>query len=132
MAADLSDHYANVILGGGTLPATQYLHLSGTLPSLDGTNITEPAQGDYVCPAIGFAAAAARVRASNALCDFISGGGNAAGSAGNFSYFAIKDSATPGAGNLVWRGTLTTPVAWVVGQPVEIAAGDVQTSFPNT
>lgn len=127
MAADLSDHRANAILDA--LP-TGYLALSSTLPNLDGTNITEPAQGDYVRPSIGLAAAANRARVSNALCDFISGGGNASGSAGNFSYFAIMTAAS--GGNLMWRGTLTTPVAWVVGQPVEIASGDVQISFPNT
>lgn len=126
MAADLSDARANTILDA--LP-TQYLALSSTLPNLDGTNITEPAQGDYVRPSISFAAAANRARVSNALCDFISGGGSAAGSAGSFSYFAIMTAASAGA--MIWRGTLTTPVAWVVGQPVEIASGDVTISFPN-
>lgn len=127
MAADLSDAAANAILNA---EPTLYLALSSTLPNLDGTNITEPAQGDYVRPSIGLASAAGRVRVSNALCDFINGGGNAAGSAGNFSYFAVMSAAV--AGTMRWRGTLTTPVAWVVGQPVEIAAGDVQLSFPNT
>lgn len=47
MAADLSDHRANAILDA--LP-TGYLALSSTLPNLDGTNITEPGQGDYVRP----------------------------------------------------------------------------------
>lgn len=124
--ADLSDAHANTILDA--LP-TMYLALSSTLPALDGTNITEPGQGDYVRPSIGFAAAAARAKVSNAVCDFISGGGVAAGSAGSFSYFAIMTASTSGA--LIWRGTLTTPVAWVVGQHVEIASGDVTISFPN-
>lgn len=126
MAADLSDARANTILGA--LP-TMYMALSSTLPNLDGTNINEPAQGDYVRPSIGFAAAAARARVSNAVCDFISGGGPASGSAGSYGFFAIMTAATSGA--LIWRGTLTTPIAWVVGQHVEIASGDVTISFPN-
>jgi hypothetical protein len=127
MAADLSDARANIILDA--LP-TQYLAPSSTLPNLDGTNVTEPVAGDYVRPAITLAAAAARAKTSSAVADFISGGGVAASSAGTFQYWATFTAAS--AGTMIWRGTFTTPLAWVVGQQVEIAAGDITFSFPNT
>lgn len=126
MAANLSNARANTILDA--LP-TMYAFLSSTLPNADGTNITEPAQGDYVRPSVSFAAAANRVRVSNAIADFISGGGNASGSAGNFSYGGLMTAAS--GGTLIWFGTLVVPVAWVVGQPVEIAAGDITIGFPS-
>ena len=127
MAADLSDHRANAILDA--LP-TMYLAPSSTLPNLDGTNVTEPVATDYVRPSIGLAAAASRTRVSNAVADFISGGGVAASSAGTFQYWAAYTASS--GGNLVWRGVFTTPLAWVVGQQVEIASGDISFSFPNT
>ena len=124
---DMSDVEANRILDA--LP-TLYVGLSSTYPGLDGSNITEPAQSDYVRPAVSLAAAASRQRVSNALADFINGGGNAAASAGSFPY-AFLISASSG-GTLRYRCILSLPVAWVVGLPVEIASGQITIGFPSS
>lgn len=127
MAASLGTTRANTILDA--LP-TQYVALSSSLPGLDGSNITEPSASDYVRPSVTFAAASNRQRVSSSLADFISGGGNAATSTGNYAHFAIMTAAT--SGTIIWRGTLSTPIAWVAGQPVEIASGQITIGFDAT
>lgn len=125
--ADMSDTRANAVLG--TEP-TLYVALSSTLPTLAGGNITEPAQSDYVRPAITLAAASSRARVTSAVLNFISGGGTASGSAGNFGYYALMTAASGGTMN--WRGTLTPALAWVAGQNVQIPSGNLSISLPNT
>lgn len=129
MAFDFSDARVHSILDG--LP-TMYVALSSTLPSNvgNGSNITEPAQGDYVRPAISLAAAASRARVTNAVLDFVSGGAVAAGSAGNFGFYAIMTASSGGV--MVCRGVLTPVLAWVAGQNVRIPSGNLTIRFPGS
>lgn len=127
MAADLSDARANTILDA--LPS-MYIALSSTLPTLAGGNITEPGVGDYVRPLASFAAAASRARTTNALLDFVSGGVATINNAGNFGFYAIMTASSGGA--MIWRGTLSAPIAWVAGVNIRIASGNLTIRFPNT
>ena len=112
---------ANAVL---TAEPALFALLSTTPIAADGTGATEPAQPDYVRPAISFAAAAGRARVSTNLAKFVSGA-TAVGSAGTFIHIGLATSATPGAGIIRWEEALAAPLAWVVGQPVEIPAGNI-------
>jgi hypothetical protein len=130
MAQDYGDYLANYWLNYLRTSKTVYAAPSTTYPALDGSNVTEPGQSDYVRPSLAWNTAAARVMTTSALADFISGGGAASGSAGPFPHVAFYDAAT--SGNFLGRCTLTVPLAWVSGSQVEIAAGDISFRFPSS
>lgn len=128
MAQDLGDYHATRLADLHRTTYTIYAGLSSTLPSLSGTNITAPGQSDYVRPALTFGnAAASRKISTTVVANFVNGGGNASGSAGNFGYVTLHDAAS--GGNFLGRITLDRVVSWVAGQPVTIDAGNITIDF---
>lgn len=126
MSFAMSDAAANAVLDA---EPTLYAALSSTAVQNNGSGLNEPAQADYVRPAVSFAAASGRARTTNAVADFVNGGGNAAATAGSFSYFALMTAAS--GGTVRWKGQLQQAVAWTVGQPVEIAVGNITIGLPG-
>lgn len=119
-----SDKELNVIRGTNiTAPATLYMALFSVLPGEDGTGGTEIANaGNYArvaitCNTSNWTAPAAK-----------SGGGRKITNAVAITFnpvtvnwatavgWALMDSATWNAGNMYRRGSMTTPIAWTVGQ----------------
>lgn len=130
MAQDISDYAANYLLDLFRGGKSFYVEPSSTPPNLDGTNFTPCGQGDKQRSLVTFAASAARRIISTTEANFINGLGNATGNAGPFQYAGVYDASTTG--NFLWRITLTSALAWVNGQPVKIAVGDLTLSFPSS
>lgn len=71
----LSDTRANAMLDAG-LPATVYVGLSSTTPTVAGASVTEPSGNGYARIAITLDAAAARERSNTAAIQFEASGGD--------------------------------------------------------
>lgn len=127
MANDIGNYTANYLLKAWRTNKTTYAVPSSTPPNRDGTNVTPPVAGDLVRPAISWVDPTGIVMVSSGEVSFISGGGNAGSNAGSFSYLAFYDASS--GGNFCGRCALTSPLAWVQGQPVKIAAGDISWDF---
>jgi hypothetical protein len=122
--SDVGNYLANYTLDYWRTSKSWYAEPSSTPPNLDGTNVTPCAQGDKVRSLVAFGSAAVnRVMTSTGGANFISGSGAASGNAGPFPYLAWYDAVT--GGNFLGRTTLTSALAWVAGQTVTIATGDL-------
>lgn len=107
-----------------TPPATVYLALCTADPTDAGTgaSMNEVANsGAYARKAITFGAAASRVITQNATVTF----DQASGSWGTVTHWAVTDSATYGAGNMLAHGTLGTSKSVVAGNTPSVANGQV-------
>jgi hypothetical protein len=108
--------------------ATLYLALCTADPTdaATGASMNEVADsGSYARTAISFAAAASRQVAQNATVTFP----QASGSWGTVSHWAIVDSATHGAGNVLAHGALSASKSIVAGNTPSVASGQVTVSF---
>ncbi len=130
MAQDYGDYTVNYWLNYLRTSKTVYAAPSTTYPALDGTNVTECAQGDYARPLVSFNVAANRAMTSSGAINFVVAAANASGSAGPFAYMSFWDAVT--GGNFLGRSILTVPLAWVSGSQVAIAGGDINFTLPST
>lgn len=125
----LSDFAENAILNhicgtAYTPPATVYLALCTADPTDAGTgaSMNEVANsGSYARKAITFGAAASRVVTQSATVTF----DQATGSWGTITHYAIVDSTTYGAGNMLAHGALGASKAVVTGNTPSVASGQV-------
>mgnify|MGYP001004225249 CR=1 FL=1 len=122
----LLDHTLNGVTY--TPAATLYLALCTADPTdaATGASMNEVADsGAYARKAIAFGAAASRAIANNAQVSF----DQATGSWGTVTHFAIVDSATHGAGNVLATGALSESKSVVSGNTPSVAIGEVEISF---
>lgn len=122
----LLDHVFNTAY---TPAATIYLALCTSDPTDAGTgaSMNEVADSNgYARKAITFAAAATRAIAQTGTVTFdaVTGGGY-----GPVTYWAVVDSGTHGAGNMLAHGALSTPKTLVAGNTPSVASGQVTVSF---
>ena len=124
----LSNYSENALLGhlftsAYTAPAGIYLALLTADPtSGDGASITEAANANgYARTAISFGAASARRVTQDALLTFPA----ASGSWGTITHWALTDSATYGAGNVLAHGAFSSSFSPVAGNTPKVAAGQV-------
>lgn len=120
LANKLLDHVLRNV--SYTPPATVYLALYTSNPTANDTG-TEVSGGSYARVAVTFAAAATRATSNSAIIDTAT----ATVSWGTPSYFGIRDASS--AGNLLFYGTITTPVAVGVGDRLEALGGDIDVSM---
>lgn len=120
LANKLLDHVLRNV--SYTPPATVYLALYTSNPTADDTG-TEVSGGNYARVAVTFAAAAARATSNSAIIDTV----RSTASWGTPSYFGLRDAST--AGNLLFYGTITAPVAVAAGKVLETAVGDLDVSM---
>ena len=115
-----------------TQPAALYLALfTGSAGTTDvnleaGTLTNEvPSGRGYVRKAITFAAASGGTAANSAIVTF-----DASTVAWNtITYVAIMDSATIGAGNVLFYGAVTTPKTIDIGDTFQVSAGNLTVSL---
>jgi hypothetical protein len=110
-----------------TAAATVYLALCTADPTDAGTgaSMSECANANnYARATCAFAAAASRAIANTGTVTF----NTASGSWGTASYWAVLDSGTHGAGNMLAHGSITTPKAIVNGNTPSMAAGQISIS----
>lgn len=122
---ELLDHIFNVAY---TPAATLYVALATADPtdSATGASMNEVANsGAYARKAITFAAASSRAVAQNAVVTF----DQATGAWGTVSHWAIVDSATHGAGNVLAAGAFGTPKSVVSGNTPSIASGEITIAY---
>src|ERR1035437_4180266 len=128
MSSQLAQYTDAALLNGlfgktsafGTFPTAPaiYVGLSSTTPASDGTNVTEPATGNYarvVAIASSWNAATnanPSVMANGTAINFAAATANWASGA-NLTYVVLYDSTT--AGNMLGSGTLTTPKPVLTG-----------------
>ena len=124
----LSNYSENALLGhlftsAYTAPSNIYLALLTADPtSGDGASITEAANANgYARTAISFGAASARRVTQDALLTFPA----ASGSWGTITHWALVDSATYGAGNVLAHGAFSSSFSPVAGNTPKVAAGQV-------
>ena len=124
----LSNYSENALLGhlftsAYTAPAGIYLALLTADPTAgDGASITEAANANsYARTAISFGAASARRVTQDALLTFPA----ASGSWGTITHWALTDSATYGAGNVLAHGAFSSSFSPVAGNTPKVAAGQV-------
>ena len=124
----LSNYSENALLGhlftsAYTAPAGIYLALLTADPSAgDGASITEAANANnYARTAISFGAASARRVTQDALLTFPA----ASGTWGTITHWALVDSATYGAGNVLAHGAFSSSFSPVAGNTPKVAAGQV-------
>lgn len=124
----LSNYSENAILGhlftsAYTAPSNVYLALLTADPtSGDGGSITEVAASNgYARTAISFGAASARRVTQDALLTFPA----ASGSWGTITHWALVDSATYGAGNVLAHGAFSSSFSPVAGNTPKVATGQV-------
>ncbi len=123
----LSNYGENALMGhvfatAYTRPATVYLALATGDPgeAATGDNFNEVANSNaYARKAIAFGAASSRRITQNAIVTF----DQATGSWGTVTHWAILDSATHGAGNVLAYGAFTTSFAPVSGNTPSVASG---------
>lgn len=128
-AGSLSNYAENAWMGhlfgsAHTPAATVYLALATGDPgeAATGASMSEVANsGNYARTAITFAAAATRAVAQNAIVTFP----QASGSWGTVTHYAIVDSATHGAGNVLAYGAFTSSFSPVSGNTPSVASGQV-------
>lgn len=129
----LSDYAENALLGhvlnaAYTSPATVYLVLCTADPTdaATGASCNEVANsGAYARKAISFGAASARRITQDAQVDF----DTATGSWGTITHWAIADSGTYGAGNILAHGQFSASFAPVTGNTPRVASGQVYIEF---
>lgn len=129
----LSDFSENALLNhicgtAYTPPAAVYLALCTADPTDAGTgaSMNEVANsGAYARKAITFGAAASRVVTQSATVTF----DQATGGWGTITHYAIVDSATHGAGNLLAYGALGTAKSVVSGNTPSVVSGQVTVAF---
>lgn len=122
---ELLDHLFNAAY---TPAATIYLALATADPTdaATGASMNEVANsGSYARTAITFGAAAAKSITQNATVTFP----QASGSWGTVTHWAIVDSATHGAGNVLAYGSFTTSKSVVSGNTPSVASGEVVVSL---
>lgn len=131
----LSNYAENALLGhiftsAYTSPATVYLALLTADPTAsDGDTITEVVNsGNYARTAISFGAAASRRITQDALVTFPT----ASGSWGTVTHWAITDSGTYGAGNVLAHGAFTSSFAPVSGNTPKVASAQVYVEIQAT
>lgn len=124
----LSNYSENAFLGhlftsAYTAPGAIYLALLTADPtSGDGGSITEAANANgYARTAISFGAASARRVTQDALLTFPA----ASGAWGTITHWALTDSATYGAGNVLAHGAFSSSFSPVSGNTPKVAAGQV-------
>lgn len=128
-AGSLSNYGENQWMGhlfgtAHTPAATVYLALATGDPgeAATGASMSEVADsGSYARTAITFAAASSRAVAQNAIVTFP----QASGSWGTVTHYAITDSGTHGAGNVLAYGAFTSSFAPVSGNTPSVASGQV-------
>lgn len=122
----LLDHTLNGV--AYTPAATLYLALCTADPTdaATGASMNEVADsGAYVRKAIAFGAAASRAISNSGQVSF----DQASGSWGTVTHYAIVDSATYGAGNVLAHGALSESKAIVSGNTPSVGVGEVVISF---
>jgi hypothetical protein len=130
MMGSLSDYAENALLNhifntAYTSVATIYVALCTADPTdtATGASMNEVANANaYARTAITFGAAATRRVIQNATVTFP----QATGNWGTITHWAIVDSATYGAGNVLAHGSLTASVAPVNGNTPSIPSGEIQ------
>lgn len=120
LANKLLDHVLRNV--SYTPPATVYLALYTSNPTANDTG-TEVSGGSYARVAVTFAAAAARATSNSGTIDTAT----ATASWGTPTYFGLRDAAA--AGNLLFYGAITTPVAVPSGSLLEAVAGALDVSL---
>jgi len=118
---ELMDHLFNAAY---TPSAAIYLALCTADPTdaATGASMSEVADsGGYARTAITFGAAASRRVTQNAQVDFPT----ATGSWGTVTHWAIVDSATHGAGNVLVHGAFSSSFAPVTGNTPSVASGQI-------
>jgi hypothetical protein len=123
---ELLDHVCNAAY---TPIATLYLALATADPTDAGTgaSMSEVANSNgYTRKAITFAAAATRAIAQTGVVTFdaVTGGGY-----GPVTHWAVVDSGTHGAGNMLAHGALAVPKTLVAGNTPSVASGQVTITF---
>lgn len=117
--------FINHLFGTAHTPAaTVYLALATGDPgeAATGASMSEVADaGSYARTAITFAAASSRAVAQSAIVTFP----QASGSWGTVTHYAITDSGTHGAGNVLAYGAFTSSFAPVSGNTPSVASGQV-------
>lgn len=134
-ANDLLD----VIFGGvaNPFPAIYYMALSSTQPADDGTNITEPstsgtayARVAFDNDTVTFPGAAARETTIDVDLTYATPTDDWGTELG---WFAVMDSATVGAGNMIGWGALGAPITVLSGGPApSFLAGSLIITAPGT
>lgn len=122
---ELLDHVFNAAY---TPASTIYLALATADPtdSATGASMNEVANtGAYARKAITFGAASSRAVTQNADVEF----DQASGSWGSVSHWAIVDSATYGAGNVLAHGAFGTAKSVVSGNTPSVASGEISVSY---
>lgn len=125
----LTDYAENALMGhffasAYTAPATVYLALCTADPTdaATGASMNEVANsGGYARKAITFGAAASRRVTQSATVTF----DQASGSWGTVTHWAVVDSATHGAGNVLAHGALSVSKSVVSGNTPSVASGAV-------
>lgn len=113
-----------------TAPSNVYCALSTTTPVAAGTNFTEPsttgtAYARATVPAASFGSAAAGAITNTTAIPFPTATG---AGWGTVTYVGFFDSATVGAGNLLWFSSVTSQ-AIAAGVTPSIAIGDADSSL---
>lgn len=125
---DASDAGANVMLDAlvSGVAGSLFVGLSSSAPTKAGTNITPPGS-EYARAQVAFGAAAARKRTNTSVANFVSGGGPATSSQGNFTHATFHSAIT---GGTFYASTpLSQTLVWTSGLPVTMAVGDVSLEF---
>jgi hypothetical protein len=107
-------------------PAGIYIGLSSAEPLADGSGVSEPADAAYARQACnGWSAPAGGVISNAAQVDFP----EATAEQGTQRYWFASDSATKGAGNLLWYGALTAAQTISVGGQLSFPVGALSTTL---
>jgi hypothetical protein len=124
----LEGQWINHVCGTSfTQPATVYVALCTADPTDAGTGASMsevPNSGAYARQTCAFGAASARAIANSGTITFT----QASGSWGTVTHWAIVDSATWGAGNMLAHGSLGTSKSIVNGNTPSFAAGQISIS----
>jgi hypothetical protein len=129
----LSDYAENAWLGhlcasSYSPAATVYLALATADPTDAGTgaSMNEVANsGNYARTALSFGAAASRAITQNAACTFP----QASGAWGTITHWAITDTNTYGAGNVLAHGAFASSFAPVSGNTPNVPSGEISISI---
>lgn len=129
----LENKWLNHILNEGGapfgVPAVVALALSTADPTEDGSGLAEPVGGGYVrttCKTKFTVAADSRIISNN--LDIVAA--QASGNQGTISHFALFDSATTGAGNMLGYGQFAVAKSIGAGQTLKVLAGEIDISIP--
>jgi hypothetical protein len=130
MAQDISDYAANYLLDLFRGGKSFYVEPSSTPPNLDGTNFTPCGQGDKVRVAGDLRRRLGPPHHQHHRGQLHQRPGQRHRQRRAVPVSGVYDALT--SGNFLWRITLTSALAWVNGQPVKIAVGDLTLSFPSS